>query len=155
MKRGFTIVELLIVIVVIAILAAITIVAYNGVQQRALDNIRKADLATIGKALELHYIDKGSYTQPESPCLDSSIGIDTCDGVVVNVGDWASSSDLRDLITGGYVAKLPVDPTNNTTYKYTYEPWNAGQNGYTAAGQGYTLCATLEGSGNYCINKGA
>lgn len=34
-KRGFTIVELLIVIVVIAILAAITVVAYNGIQNRA------------------------------------------------------------------------------------------------------------------------
>lgn len=34
-ERGFTIVELLIVIVVIAILAAITIVAYNGIQARA------------------------------------------------------------------------------------------------------------------------
>jgi prepilin-type N-terminal cleavage/methylation domain-containing protein len=34
--RGFTIVELLIVIVVIAILAAITIVAYNGIQSRAV-----------------------------------------------------------------------------------------------------------------------
>ena len=35
-KSGFTIVELLIVIVVIAILAAITIVAYNGIQNRAI-----------------------------------------------------------------------------------------------------------------------
>ena len=35
MKRGFTIVELLIVIVVIAILAAISVVAYNGVQERS------------------------------------------------------------------------------------------------------------------------
>lgn len=34
-KSGFTIVELLIVVVVIAILAAITIVAYNGIQNRA------------------------------------------------------------------------------------------------------------------------
>ena len=34
-KAGFTIVELLIVIVIIGILAAITIVAYNGIQQRA------------------------------------------------------------------------------------------------------------------------
>ena len=34
-RRGFTIVELLIVIVVIGILAAITIIAYNGVQVRA------------------------------------------------------------------------------------------------------------------------
>ncbi|MCA9336234.1 prepilin-type N-terminal cleavage/methylation domain-containing protein, partial [Candidatus Saccharibacteria bacterium] len=41
---GFTIVELLIVIVVLAILAAITIVAYNGIQQRSRDSIRKSDL---------------------------------------------------------------------------------------------------------------
>ncbi|MCB8045019.1 prepilin-type N-terminal cleavage/methylation domain-containing protein [Microbacterium oxydans] len=34
-QRGFTIVELMIVVVVIAILAAITIVAYNGIQKRA------------------------------------------------------------------------------------------------------------------------
>lgn len=39
-NSGFTIVELLIVIVVIGILAAITIVAYNGVQQRARDMTR-------------------------------------------------------------------------------------------------------------------
>ena len=41
-KSGFTIVELLIVIVVIAILAAITIVAYNGIQQRANNTQRIA-----------------------------------------------------------------------------------------------------------------
>jgi prepilin-type N-terminal cleavage/methylation domain-containing protein len=42
-KSGFTIVELLIVIVVIGILAAITIVAYNGIQDRANDTSVKSD----------------------------------------------------------------------------------------------------------------
>ena len=58
---GFTIVELLIVIVVIAILAAITIVAYNGIQQRANDAQADAGLNQIKKALEIYRADNGSY----------------------------------------------------------------------------------------------
>lgn len=50
-QKGFTIVELLIVIVVIAILAAITIVTYNGVQSRARDSRRSQDIASIKKAI--------------------------------------------------------------------------------------------------------
>lgn len=60
-RSGFTIVELLIVIVVIGILAAITIVAYNGIQQRARDTARKSDLALIAKSLKLYYVDNGDY----------------------------------------------------------------------------------------------
>ncbi|AHB42067.1 PilE-like protein [Candidatus Saccharibacteria bacterium RAAC3_TM7_1] len=59
--RGFTIVELLIVIVVIAILAAITVVAYNGIQQRARDAQRLQDITSIAKALELYKIQNSSY----------------------------------------------------------------------------------------------
>ncbi len=55
--RGFTIVELLIVIVVIAILAAITVVAYNGIQARAQDSAITNDLASIKKKIELYKID--------------------------------------------------------------------------------------------------
>lgn len=54
---GFTIVELLIVIVVIAILAAITIVAYNGTLGRAQDSTIKSDISTLVKKLELYKID--------------------------------------------------------------------------------------------------
>lgn len=49
--RGFTIVELLIVIIVIAILAAITIVAYNGIQERARVARANSDLQTLAKAI--------------------------------------------------------------------------------------------------------
>lgn len=52
-QTGFTIVELLIVIVVIAILAAITIVAFNGVRARATLSSVKADTAKLAKAVEL------------------------------------------------------------------------------------------------------
>ena len=53
MKKGFTIVELLIVIVVIAILAAISIVAYNGIQNRSKVTKANSDLVTLRKAIEV------------------------------------------------------------------------------------------------------
>ncbi|MBC7942894.1 type II secretion system protein [Candidatus Saccharibacteria bacterium] len=50
---GFTIVELLIVIVVIGILAAITIVAYNGIQDRARLSKMQSDVQNLSKAIQI------------------------------------------------------------------------------------------------------
>lgn len=58
---GFTIVELLIVIVVIGILATITIVAYNGVQDRARATVLQSDLRQAQQQLMLDQVDSGSY----------------------------------------------------------------------------------------------
>lgn len=63
-RDGFTIVELLIVIVVIGILAAITIVAYNGIQSRASDASVQSDLNAISKRMELYRIDDPSGLYP-------------------------------------------------------------------------------------------
>ncbi|MBC7459380.1 prepilin-type N-terminal cleavage/methylation domain-containing protein [Candidatus Saccharibacteria bacterium] len=60
-KQGFTIVELLIVIVVIGILAAITIVTFNGVQNNAKFAREKADMNAINKVILLYYADNGFY----------------------------------------------------------------------------------------------
>lgn len=59
--RGFTIVELLIVIVVIAILAAVTIVAYNGISTRAKETALKSDLSSGAKQLQIAKTTDGSY----------------------------------------------------------------------------------------------
>ena len=59
--RGFTIVELLIVIVMIAILAAITIVAYTGITNRANDSIVQSDLASASKMFDVYYADNSRY----------------------------------------------------------------------------------------------
>lgn len=60
-SQGFTIVELLIVIVVIAILAAISIVSYTGIQNRAYNTTAANDAATFAKKMELIKVDLGRY----------------------------------------------------------------------------------------------
>jgi prepilin-type N-terminal cleavage/methylation domain-containing protein len=60
-SHGFTIVELLIVIVVIGILAAITIVAYNGLQDRARATQMANGISQYVKALANHVTLNGSY----------------------------------------------------------------------------------------------
>lgn len=63
---GFTIVELLIVIVVIAILAAITIVAYNGIQDRAKYTQKRSDIENLQKLVEMYNAQNGSYPNTSS-----------------------------------------------------------------------------------------
>lgn len=59
--RGFTIVELLIVIVIIAILAAITIVAFNGIQNRAKTSSAQSAATTLAKKAEAYHAENSQY----------------------------------------------------------------------------------------------
>lgn len=109
-NSGFTIVELLIVIVVIGILAAITIVAYNGIQTKARDTQRKTDLAQIGESLHLYNTDNGDFISATGACTAGYNG--TGGGWYHNdydtTGPWKSIS--RCLIDGGYISKAFNDP---------------------------------------------
>ncbi len=59
--KGFTLVELLIVIVVIAILAAISIVAYNGVTLKARDDKRVSDARNVLSAISSYHAETGEW----------------------------------------------------------------------------------------------
>lgn len=63
-SQGFTIVELLIVIVVIGILAALVLNSFNGVQARARDTERRTDVNAVATQLEVYYNDKSGYPTP-------------------------------------------------------------------------------------------
>ena len=106
-RRGFTIVELLIVIVVIAVLAAISVVAFRGIQERARDTQRAQDVKTIAKALELYYADNGRF--PNSYCGSN------CPTPKKINSSWATTSDgswnvLESQLVPKYISKLPRDP---------------------------------------------
>lgn len=71
---GFTIVELLIVIVVIAILAAIVIISYNGIVNRAHETSLKSDLRQAGEQLLLDGVQNGTYPS-DLASADSGKGV--------------------------------------------------------------------------------
>ena len=60
-RRGFTIVELLVVVVVIAILASVTVVAYTGVTGSASDSAVQSDLRQIAQQVEMYKVKNGDY----------------------------------------------------------------------------------------------
>lgn len=66
MTRGFTIVELLIVVIVMAILVSVTVVAYSGVTNQANDVSVESDLKHLGQALIIANINGTPYPVDES-----------------------------------------------------------------------------------------
>jgi len=72
-KDGFTIVELLIVVVVIAILAAITIVSYRGISTRAIEASARSDINALGKKFEIYKIENGKYPTIPFSSVDTTV----------------------------------------------------------------------------------
>jgi len=72
-QKGFTIVELLIVIVVIGILAALVLNTFSGVQARARDTERQTDINSLATQLEVYYNDNGHYPAPKDVVSDTWI----------------------------------------------------------------------------------
>ena len=85
-REGFTIVELLIVIVVIAILAAITVVAFNGIRDRAQASQAAAQLDQARKKVRLYYTENSAY-----PSTMAAAGVNDTNGTVYTITPIGSS----------------------------------------------------------------
>jgi prepilin-type N-terminal cleavage/methylation domain-containing protein len=100
-ERGFTIVELLIVIVVIGILAAITIVAYNGVQNRARTTTNQANAGELRDKAEVYSADTGNGVFGTAATLEGLAATDTA----------ALSPKLKGLLNEVAPTTLPASGT--------------------------------------------
>ena len=72
-SRGFTIVELLIVIVVIAILAAVTIIAYNGIQQRSTNSNVQTAVTQVIKLVNGYLSTESGFPHTSRSCAVESV----------------------------------------------------------------------------------
>jgi len=129
-NNGFTIVELLIVIVVIGILAAITIVSFNGVQQRARDTERFTDITAMQKQLEIFYNEKGYY-----PLTESLLG---------GQGFPFATANFTGTNTGFMIAPGNTD-TANSSYRDFSSPATNIYGYISYKSDGTTKCTTVNG----------
>jgi prepilin-type N-terminal cleavage/methylation domain-containing protein len=133
MKRGFTLIEILIVVAIIAILASVVLVGLGPTQQAGRDARRLSDLRSVQNALELFYSKCGFYPGTAAPtCTAGAPG-----------GDWTSLSTAIKGATIG-VSSIPSDPSSDRTYAY----------GYNSGNSQYVIATALENANNSVVKVG-
>lgn len=143
-KRGFTLIELMIVIVILGVLIAAGLGSFVSSQKKGRDNRRKSDLRNISGALELYYNDYGKY--PGDDGVGHIVGCGTsgttvCPLTCSNGTQWAAGG--TDGCQTTYMIIIPTDPTAGQKYFYRYS---------SSGGTGYQLYAALENTFDSAYN---
>ncbi|MFZ2125834.1 MAG: fibrinogen-like YCDxxxxGGGW domain-containing protein [Candidatus Saccharimonadales bacterium] len=117
--NGFTIVELLVVIVVIGILAAITIISYTGVSDRATVSSIQLDLSNASQQLKMYQVLYGSYpTSLDSNNCPTTPNIDTNYCLKTSANNTYSHYQSDNTVTP-QIFSLEVVGANNISYRIT------------------------------------
>lgn len=137
-NKGFTIVELLIVIVVIGILALLVITTYSGIQQKARNSQRQSDLQALQTQLEAFYSQNGYY-----PSLED-----------INDADWRAT-EMKNLDKNAMIDPSNANQSSATLAAapaakvYAYQVTDSeGEECEEDTCAKYTLTATYEGTVN-------
>lgn len=99
MRKGFTLIEVLVAVTIVAILISIGVVSYSSVNKRSRDAKRKGDVEQLRSALEMYRADNGYYPNTGS-------------------GSWTDASGLSTPLVSSYLPAIPSDPKSTQTYRY-------------------------------------
>jgi general secretion pathway protein G len=108
-RSGFTLVELLVVIVVLAVLAAIVLPKFVNSGARSRESALKADLRELRNAISAFQVDTGKYPNTLADLAETDkTKVRGADGAVVSASGWH----------GPYVESVPTDPVTGGAFKY-------------------------------------
>ena len=140
-RAGFTLLELLIVIGIIAVLATAVIVALNPARQFAQANNgkRQADVNTILNSIGQYMVDNNGSL----PASVTALTADTFGEVCVTSGTCTGLVDLS-VLTPTYVVSMPTDPTGATTNGAGYEVARTAANRIRVRAPDAQLNVTIE-----------
>lgn len=139
-NQGFTIVELLIVIVVIGILALLVITTYSGIQSKARNSKRQTDLQSLQTHLEAFFSQNGYY--PSLGDMNSSSWLSTnMKSLDQNALSDPSAANNSKTLASSPAAKV-------YSYKVTQSDGTTSCESDDTGCAKYTLTATFEGTVN-------
>jgi len=144
-NRGFTIVELLIVIVVIGILAAITIVAFNGVQERARNTQTIGAVKDLKSIYIAYAIQNGSYPGTGNYCIGAGYESNLC---------WDNRSYAADATANSQILEQATSipqPSTTRVYRNSVDGSRAG----VLYVNNFSFRYQLEGTSTECSLPGA
>lgn len=132
-QNGFTLIELLVVIAIIGVLSSIVMSSVNSARKKSRDSQRISEFREFRTALNMYYINHGSYP-PTPPCT-----IPSC--------SWEDHKNIFNaiataLFNEGLISQMPKDPRDPDQFYMAYDYGRGTEAGYIIVTQLESISAT-------------